>query len=53
MNRLVGLSAALIAVPAAQPTDIEAGEAKAATVFAGCHGAAGVSVNEGIPNLAA
>jgi cytochrome c553 len=32
--------------------DIEAGKAKVATVCAACHGAAGVSVAEHIPNLA-
>jgi cytochrome c553 len=43
------LSIALIA----QAADIEAGKAKVATVCAACHGAAGVSVSDNIPNLAA
>lgn len=33
--------------------DIDAGKAKVATVCAACHGAAGVSVSDTIPNLAA
>jgi len=43
----------LVAVPAAQAADIEAGRAKVATVCAACHGADGVSVSDTIPNLAA
>jgi cytochrome c553 len=39
--------------PIAQAADIEAGKAKVATVCAACHGAAGVSVSDNIPNLAA
>jgi cytochrome c553 len=37
----------------AQAADIDAGRAKAQTVCAACHGAAGVSVGDAIPNLAA
>jgi len=39
--------------PIAQAADVEAGKAKVATVCAACHGAAGVSVSDNIPNLAA
>lgn len=37
----------------AQAADMEAGKAKAQAVCAACHGANGVSVSDGIPNLAA
>lgn len=37
----------------AQAADIEAGKAKVQAVCAACHGANGVSVSDGIPNLAA
>jgi cytochrome c553 len=53
MRRILGLSAALLAVPAALAADIEAGKAKVMAVCAACHGAAGVSVSDAIPNLAA
>ena len=53
MKNLLGLSALLLAAPLSQAADIEAGKAKVATVCAACHGAAGVSVSESIPNLAA
>jgi cytochrome c553 len=47
------LAACIALAPAAQAADIEAGKAKVATVCAACHGAAGVSVSDTIPNLAA
>lgn len=59
MKKLLGLTAAvfLAAVPLVTPgaiaADAEAGKAKVAQVCAACHGAAGVSVSETIPNLAA
>jgi cytochrome c553 len=53
MKKLLGLSVVLIAAPFTQAADIEAGRARVATVCAACHGAAGVSVSETIPNLAA
>lgn len=53
MRKLLGLSAVLFVAPFSQAADIEAGRAKVATVCAACHGAAGVSVSENIPNLAA
>jgi cytochrome c553 len=53
MKRSLALSAVLLAAPVAIGADIEAGKAKVAAVCAACHGAAGVSVSEGIPNLAA
>ena len=55
MNKLVRLSAALaLAIPAANAApDIEAGKAKVAGLCGACHGAAGVSVSDTIPNLAA
>jgi cytochrome c553 len=53
MKRSLALSAALLAAPVSIAADIEAGKAKVAAVCAACHGAAGVSVSDGIPNLAA
>jgi len=47
------LLAAVFAAPLAQAAgDIEAGKAKVANVCGACHGVAGVSVSETIPNLA-
>jgi len=43
----------LAVLPLAHAADIAAGKAKVATVCAACHGAAGVSVSESVPNLAA
>ncbi|HSD52627.1 MAG TPA: cytochrome P460 family protein [Burkholderiales bacterium] len=53
MKKVLGLSVVLAIAPVAQAADIEAGKAKVATVCAACHGAAGVSVSDSIPNLAA
>jgi cytochrome c553 len=54
MRLKLPLSALLLAAPLlASAADIEAGKAKVAMVCAACHGAAGVSVSETIPNLAA
>ena len=53
MKKLIALSILLAAAPASHAADIEAGKAKVATVCAACHGAAGVSVSDAIPNLAA
>jgi cytochrome c553 len=55
MRTLLGPSLLLLAAPLAlaHAADVEAGKAKVATVCAACHGAAGVSVSEAIPNLAA
>jgi len=53
MNKLLALSAIVAVAPLSQAADVEAGRAKVATVCAACHGAAGVSVSEAIPNLAA
>src|SRR5882762_4686895 len=50
---LLVLSALLMAAPLADAADLEAGKAKVATVCAACHGAAGVSVSDTIPNLEA
>jgi cytochrome c553 len=52
MKVLVGLAAAALLVPQAQAADVEAGKAKVRSVCAACHGAAGVSVSDAIPNLA-
>lgn len=52
-GRNLALLSLLALVPASQAADIEAGRAKVATVCAACHGPAGVSVSEAIPNLAA
>jgi cytochrome c553 len=53
MKRLLVLSALLLAASPSEAADLEAGKAKVATVCAACHGAAGVSVSDTIPNLAA
>ena len=53
MKRLIALSVLLAAAPASIAADLEAGKAKVAAVCAACHGAAGVSVSDAIPNLAA
>ena len=53
MKTLLAISAVLIVAPLSQAADIEAGKAKVAIVCAACHGVMGVSVSEGIPNLAA
>ncbi|MBI4290235.1 MAG: cytochrome P460 family protein [Betaproteobacteria bacterium] len=53
VKTLLGLTIVLAIAPIAQAADVEAGKAKAATVCAACHGAAGVSVSDTIPNLAA
>jgi len=53
MKKLLGLAVVLAVAPVAHAADIEAGRAKAATVCAACHGAAGVSVEDAVPHLAA
>jgi cytochrome c553 len=53
MNKTLVIAAALASASFSQAADIEAGKTKVATVCAACHGAAGVSVSEAIPNLAA
>jgi cytochrome c553 len=54
MTKQTLLAAVLFAVSAAHAApNIEAGKAKVAQVCAACHGNAGVSVSDGIPNLAA
>lgn len=53
MNKAFLLSILLAVAPVAQAADIEAGKAIVTTVCAACHGATGVSVSDGIPNLAA
>ena len=53
MRKLLGISMLLAFMPVAQAADLEAGKAKVAVVCAACHGAAGVSVSDAIPNLAA
>ena len=52
MRLLAGIAAAALLVPPAQAADVEAGKAKVQSVCAACHGAAGVSVGDAIPNLA-
>lgn len=57
MTKLVPLSVLpfvmlLAFSPASPSADLEAGKAKAAAVCAACHGAGGVSVDEGFPHLA-
>jgi cytochrome c553 len=46
------LAVLCLAFASATAADMEAGRAKVASVCAACHGANGVSVSEGIPNLA-
>ena len=53
MKKMLAMFAVLAFAPLSQAADIEAGKAKVATVCAACHGAAGVSVSDAIPNLAA
>ncbi len=53
MKTRLALPVLLLAAPLSMAADIEAGKAKVAAVCAACHGAAGVSVSDGIPNLAA
>jgi cytochrome c553 len=53
MKKVLVFSVVLAFAPLAHAADIEAGKAKVATVCAACHGAAGVSVSDTIPNLAA
>src|SRR5476651_1782999 len=53
MKTSLALSLAVLAAPFSQAADVEAGRAKVAVVCAACHGPAGVSVSESIPNLAA
>jgi cytochrome c553 len=43
----------LLTAASTDAADIEAGKAKVQAVCAACHGASGVSVSDGIPNLAA
>jgi cytochrome c553 len=52
LKLLLALMALLMAAPLADAADLEAGKMKVATVCAACHGAAGVSVSDTIPNLA-
>jgi cytochrome c553 len=52
MRLLIGSLVMLAGIPVAGAADIDAGKAKAAVVCAACHGAAGVSVSDTIPNLA-
>jgi cytochrome c553 len=53
MNKsLPVILAAVFAAPFAQAADVAAGKAKVANVCGACHGVAGVSVSEAIPNLA-
>jgi cytochrome c553 len=46
------LLAVLALAPQAHAADIDAGKAKVQSVCAACHGAAGISVSDSIPNLA-
>ncbi|MBI3368423.1 MAG: c-type cytochrome, partial [Burkholderiales bacterium] len=46
------LTLAALMSPAVIAADLEAGKAKVGTVCAACHGAAGISVSDAIPNLA-
>lgn len=52
-GRIPALLAILAVASPLQAADLEAGKAKVAAVCAACHGAAGVSVSDAIPHLAA
>ena len=52
MKTSLSLLAILTLAPLAHAADLEAGKAKVQAVCAACHGAAGVSVSDAIPNLA-
>lgn len=52
MKRALGLLAMFTLASSVHAADITAGKAKAEAVCAACHGAAGVSVSDTIPNLA-
>ena len=52
MRILISLLVMFAGISLASAADVEAGKAKAAAVCAACHGAAGVSVSDTIPNLA-
>jgi cytochrome c553 len=52
MRLLIGSLLLLAGIPVAGAADLEAGKAKAAAVCAACHGAAGTSVSDTVPNLA-
>jgi cytochrome c553 len=52
MKWIVALCALFALVALAQAADLDAGKAKVQSVCAACHGAAGVSVSDTIPNLA-
>ena len=52
MRILLSLLVLIASASAACAADLEAGKAKAEAVCAACHGAAGVSVSDTIPNLA-
>ena len=53
MKKLLALAAVLVVSPVSQAADVAAGKAKAEAVCAACHGAAGVSVSDNVPHLAA
>src|SRR5690242_17019591 len=53
MKKSLAFATALLAPLFPLAADLEAGKAKVAQVCSACHGAAGVSVSETIPNLAA
>jgi cytochrome c553 len=53
MRTLLGSLVLLLSASIARAADVEAGKAKVATVCAACHGAAGVSVSDNVPHLAA
>ena len=52
MKFCLSLFAVALLAPLAHAADVAAGRAKVETVCAACHGAAGVSVSDTIPNLA-
>jgi len=53
MKKALAVCMVLAGAPLAQAADIAAGKAKAEAVCSACHGANGISVSDGIPNLAA
>jgi len=54
VKKTLAILATVLAAPAIHAApDVEAGKAKVAAVCSACHGAAGISVSDAIPNLAA
>ena len=53
MNKALAMCVVMAVAPSSRAVDAEAGRATVSAVCAACHGAAGVSVSDTVPNLAA